>query len=52
MDHTTVVSALLHDVVEDTDVKLSDISENLDLMLLILLMVLQKLKILLLDQRA
>ena len=28
MDHTTVVSALLHDVVEDTDVKLSDISEE------------------------
>ena len=25
MDHTTVVSALLHDVVEDTEVKLSDI---------------------------
>ena len=28
MDHTTVVSALLHDVVEDTDVKLSDILEE------------------------
>ena len=28
MDHTTVVSALLHDVVEDTEVKLSDIEEE------------------------
>ncbi len=28
MDHTTVVSALLHDVVEDTQVKLSDIEEE------------------------
>ena len=28
MDHTTIVSALLHDVVEDTEVKLSDIEEE------------------------
>jgi len=28
MDHTTVLSALLHDVVEDTEVKLSDIEEE------------------------
>ena len=28
MDHTTIVSALLHDVVEDTEVKLSDIENE------------------------
>ena len=28
MDHTTVISALLHDVVEDTEVKLSDIENE------------------------
>ena len=28
MDHTTVVSALLHDVVEDTEVKLADIEKE------------------------
>ena len=28
MDHTTIVSALLHDVVEDTEVKLNDIEKE------------------------
>ena len=29
MDHTTVVSALLHDIVEDTKVKLTDIEKEI-----------------------
>jgi len=50
MDQTTIISALLHDVVEDTEVTLKDIKKEFGQMLLLLLTVLQKWKILHFDQ--